>query len=180
MAGTCSGAEQAHAQQVLNQLGLKLKSYSEIVAQYENINDIGQLIKAEKKYFQIAVDAKDIYSASHNAISKLATVLNLASFYNLVAAWDLKSVVIVTINRVNSYHRSFTAESLYATYDYLDSPGRVFESTRKIFADETKRAICDRLQGAFIYLKLLLTSQRGIWILLKKLFATYEITMMYS
>lgn len=45
-----SGAEQAHAQQVLNQLGLKLKSYSEIVAQYENINDIGQLIKAEKKY----------------------------------------------------------------------------------------------------------------------------------
>lgn len=31
-----------------------------------------------------------------------------------------------------------------------------------------------------IYLKLLLTSQRGIWILLKKLFATYEITMMYS
>ena len=31
-----------------------------------------------------------------------------------------------------------------------------------------------------IYLRLLLTSQKGTWILLKKLFATYEITMMYS
>ena len=50
------------------------------------------------RVLRITVDAKDIYSASHIAISKLATVLNLASFYNLVDAWDLKSVVIVTIN----------------------------------------------------------------------------------
>lgn len=146
-----SGAEQPHARQVLDQLGLELKAYADIVAQYQNIGDIAQLIKAEKRYFRITVDAKDIYSASHIAISKLATVLNLASFYNLVDAWDLKSVVIVTINNYNSYHRSFTAESLYTTYDYLDSSGRVFESTRKIFSDGTKRTICDRLQGAFSY-----------------------------
>ena len=73
-----SGVEQDHAQHVLNQLGLELKSHPEIVAQYESIGDIGQLIKAEKKYFRIDVNAKDIYSASHIAISKLATVLNLA------------------------------------------------------------------------------------------------------
>lgn len=121
---------------MLDQLGLELKAYADIVAQYQNIGDIAQLIKAEKRYFRITVDAKDIYSASHIAISKLATVLNLASFYNLVDAWDLKSVVIVTINNYNSYHRSFTAESLYTTYDYLDSSGRVFESTRKIFLME--------------------------------------------
>lgn len=173
-----SGVEQDHAQNVLNQLGLELKSYPEIVAQYESIGDIGQLIKAEKKYFRINVNAKDIYSASHIAISKLATVLNLASFYNLVDAWDLKSVVIVTINNVNSYHRSFTAESLYATYDYLDSSGRVFESTRKIFADGSKRAICDRLQGAFSYTNISRSSlfqeekYMNLWVALESLART--------
>lgn len=173
-----SGVEQDHAQHVLNQLGLELKSYPEIVAQYESIGDIGQLIKAEKKYFRINVNAKDIYSASHIAISKLATVLNLASFYNLVDAWDLKSVVFVTINNVNSYHRSFTAESLYATYDYLDSSGRVFESTRKIFADGSKRSICDRLQGAFSYTNISRSSlfqeekYMNLWVALESLART--------
>ena len=84
-------------------------------------------------------------------ISQLATVLNLASFYRLVDAWDLKSVVIVAINTVTSYHRTFTAESLYATYDYLDSSGRIFESTRRIFSDPAKQAVRDKLQGAFSY-----------------------------
>lgn len=173
-----SGVEQDHAQHVLNQLGLELKSYPEIVAQYESIGDIGQLIKAEKKYFRINVNAKDIYSASHIAISKLATVLNLASFYSLVDAWDLKSVVFVTINNVNSYHRSFTAESLYATYDYLDSSGRVFESTRKIFADGSKRSICDRLQGAFSYTNISRSSlfqeekYMNLWVALESLART--------
>ena len=163
---------------MLNQLGLELKSHPEIVAQYESIGDIGQLIKAEKKYFRIDVNAKDIYSASHIAISKLATVLNLASFYNLVDAWDLKSVVFVTINNVNSYHRSFTAESLYATYDYLDSSGRVFESTRKIFADGSKRSICDRLQGAFSYTNISRSSlfqeekYMNLWVALESLART--------
>lgn len=173
-----SGVEQDHAQHVLNQLGLELKSYPEIVAQYESIGDIGRLIKAEKKYFRINVNAKDIYSASHIAISKLATVLNLASFYNLVDAWDLKSVVIVTINNANSYHRSFTAESLYATYDYLDSSGRVFESTCKIFADGSKRSICDRLQGAFSYTNISRSSlfqeekYMNLWVALESLART--------
>lgn len=173
-----SGVEQDHAQHVLNQLGLELKSYPEIVAQYESIGDIGQLIKAEKKYFRINVNAKDIYSASHIAISKLATVLNLASFYSLVDAWDLKSVVFVTINNVNSYHRSFTAESLYATYDYLDSSGRVFESTCKIFADGSKRSICDRLQGAFSYTNISRSSlfqeekYMNLWVALESLART--------
>lgn len=173
-----SGVEQDHAQHVLNQLGLELKSHPEIVAQYESIGDIGQLIKAEKKYFRINVNAKDVYSASHIAISKLATVLNLASFYNLVDAWDLKSVVFVTINNVNSYHRSFTAESLYATYDYLDSSGRVFESTRKIFADGPKRSICDRLQGAFSYTNISRSSlfqeekYMNLWVALESLART--------
>lgn len=146
-----SGAQQAQALDTLGRLGLDLKTHAEIVSEYSAISDIGALIKAEKRYFRVSVEAKDIYSAAHIAISQLATVLNLASFYRLVDAWDLKSVVIVAINTVTSYHRSFTAESLYATYDYLDSSGRIFESTRRIFSDPAKQAVRDKLQGAFSY-----------------------------
>lgn len=146
-----SGAQQAQALDTLGRLGLDIKTHAEIVSEYSMISDIGALIKAEKRYFRVSVEAKDIYSAAHIAISQLATVLNLASFYRLVDAWDLKSVVIVAINNVTFYHRTFTAESLYSTYDYLDSSGHIFESTRRIFSDPTKQAIRDKLQGAFSY-----------------------------
>lgn len=146
-----SGAQQAQALDTLGRLGLDLKTHAEIVSEYSTISNIGALIKAEKRYFRVSVEAKDIYFAAHIAISQLATVLNLASFYRLVDAWDLKSVVIVAINTVTSYHRTFTAESLYATYDYLDSSGRIFESTRRIFSDPAKQAVRDKLQGAFSY-----------------------------
>lgn len=146
-----NGEAQAQALDALNRLGLNPKSHAEIVAEYPEIRDIAELLKAEKRYFRVSVYAKDVYSASHIAVSKLATVLNMASFYNLVNAWDLKSVVIVAINKTSSYHRSFTAESLYATYDYLDSSGRIFECTRRIFTDDSKGALRDKLQGAFSY-----------------------------
>lgn len=146
-----SSDEQVQALDTLQRLGLDLKTHSEIVAQYSNIADIGDLVKAEKRYFLVSVAAKDIYSAAHTAISKLATVLNLASFYNLLNAWDLKSVVIVAINTISTYHRSFTAEWLYATYDYLDNSGRVFESTRRILSDSNMKTFSDKLQGAFSY-----------------------------
>ncbi|MBQ3252192.1 MAG: hypothetical protein IJB02_03000 [Oscillospiraceae bacterium] len=173
-----SGAQQVQALDTLGRLGLDLKTHAEIVAEYTNISDIGALIKAEKRYFRVSVNAKDIYSAAHTAISKLATVLNLASFYNLVDAWDLKSVVIVAINNVSSYHRSFTAESLYSTYNYLDSSGRVFESTRKIFADTDKSAIRDKLQGAFSYTNISRSSlfqeekYMNLWVALESLSRT--------
>lgn len=146
-----SGTAQTQAIDTLNQLGLNLRTHDEIVAQYPDIKDIGELVKAEKRFFCVSVHAKDIYSASHIVISKLATVLNMASFYSLVNAWDLKSVTIVAINRTNLYHRSFSAKLLYSTYDYIDSSGRIFESTRKIFLDDTKSEIRAKLQGAFSY-----------------------------
>ena len=146
-----SGEAQEQAIAALKSLGLELKLHSEITNEYSYIADISELIKAEKRYFRVSVEAKDIYSAAHAAIAQLASGLNVASFYNLVNAWDLKSVVIVAINTVSTFHRSFTAESIYTTYDYLDSSGRIFDSTRRIFADESKGELRNKLQGTFGY-----------------------------
>ncbi len=135
----------------LQRLGLAIKNHTEIVAEFRDIEDIDRLVNAEKRYIVVNVDAKDIYSASHSAITKISEQLNFASFYNLVDAWDLQSVVIVSINLRSKYHRSFTAKQLYSTHDYLDSSGKIFEDTRRIFAEEENKSIRDKLQGSFGY-----------------------------
>lgn len=66
----------------------------------------------------------------------------------------------------------------HSIYDYLDSSGRVFESTRKIFADGSKRSICDRLQGAFSYTNISRSSlfqeekYMNLWVALESLART--------
>ncbi len=135
----------------LSRLGLNIKTYEQIVSEFAEILDIRTLVNSEKRYFHVIVNTKDIYTASHAAITKISEQLNLASFYNLVCAWDLQSVVIVSINSQSKYHRAFTAKELYETHDYIDSSGRIFENTRQTFTDESKKAIRDKLQGSFGY-----------------------------
>lgn len=135
----------------LQRLGLTLKIYNDIVTEFSDIEDISRLIKAEKRYFCVHVNAKDIYAASHLAITEISEQLNFVSFYNLVDAWDLQSVVIVPINTQNKYHKSLTAKDLYSTHDYLDSSGRIFEYTRRIFSEHGNHTIREKLQGSFGY-----------------------------
>lgn len=135
----------------LEKLGLEVCTYGELTQKFANISDITSLLNAEKRYFRVEVLAFDIYSAAHKAIRKISDLLNMASFYNLVSAWDLSSVSIVAINNINGYHKAFNAEQLYKTYDYLDSSSKVFDYTKSIFTDEDKIALREKLTGAFGY-----------------------------
>ncbi len=143
--------EQNKAVETLQKLGLGIETYAVLVSAFRDIEDIGRLLKAEKRYFHISVNAYDVYTAAHIAVSEIAEKLNMASFYNLVSAWDLSSVIIVSINGISKYHKSFPAEQLYQTYDYIESSGRVFDNTINIFLDENKKEIREKLQGSFSY-----------------------------
>ena len=143
--------EQAQSIVVLKRIGLEIKTYEELVEQFFDIQDIGRLLKKEKRYFCVSVEAFDIYMAAHIAIRNISEQLNLASFYNLVSAWDLSSVVILPINNANKYHKTITAGKLYQTYDYIDSSSKIFEHTRRIFKNEQMQNVREKLQGAFGY-----------------------------
>lgn len=134
----------------LKSLGLEIQTRDEIVGAFSDIKDIERMIHAQKKYIRVVVKSKDVYAAAHLAITKISEQLNVASFYNLVGAWDLQSVVIVSINLLNKYYKSFPAKTLYSTYDYIDSSSRVFEATKRVFSngDATVR---EKLQGSFGY-----------------------------
>lgn len=102
----------------------------------------------------------------------------MASFYNLVNAWDLSSVSIVVINNANTYHKSLNAEQLYKTYDYLDSSGSIFEDTKKVFIDEKKKVLREKLTGTFGYANISRASlfqeekYMNLWIALESLART--------
>lgn len=136
---------------ILENLRLDIYTYEQLTTEYWEISDIGSLLNAEKRYFRVQVSAFDVYSAAHKAIRKISDLLNMASFYNLVSAWDLSSVSLVVVNKINKYHKAFNAEQLYRTYDYLDSSGKVFEYTKNIFMDDNKIALREKLTGAFGY-----------------------------
>lgn len=142
---------QAEALNALNRLGLNLKTHENIVSEFSDVPDIATLVNAQKRYFYVSVDSYDIYAAALLAISQISERLNLASFYNLINAWDLKSVVIISINTRSGYHRPLSAKDLFETHDYLDSSGRIFEKTRIVFTDEKKKTIREKLQGSFGY-----------------------------
>lgn len=137
--------------EILQDLGLEICTYEQLTGEYNAINDIKSLLNAEKRYFRVNVSSFDIYSAAHIAIRKISNLLNMASFYNLVSAWDLSAVSFVAINMNNKYHKAFNAEQLYRTYDYLDSSSKVFEYTKNIFTDNEKMALREKLTGSFGY-----------------------------
>ena len=137
--------------EILERLGLNAYTYEQLTAEYHGIDDIGSLLSADKRYFRISVAAFDIYAAAHVAVRKISDLLNMASFFNLVSAWDLSSVSFVVVNDVNKYHKAFNAEQLYRTYDYLDSSSKVFDYTRSIFTDERRNVLKEKLTGAFGY-----------------------------
>lgn len=170
--------DQANTVSTLQGLGLSVKTHGDIVAMLPEIGDIERLINANKRYFCVTVSAKDIYAAAHIAIAKISEQLNIASFYNLVDAWDLQSVVLVSINMQSKYHRSFSAKFLYSTYEYLDSSGRIFDDTKRIFADENNAIIRDKLQGSFGYTNISRSSlfqeekYMNLWVALESLSRT--------
>lgn len=163
---------------VLGNLGLNIYTYGQLTRDYSSISDIDTLLGAEKRYFRIQVLAYDVYAAAHKAIRRISDLLNMASFFNLVSAWDLSAVSFVVINNVNKYHKAFNAEQLYKTYDYLDSSGKIFENTRNIFTNDNKIAFREKLTGTFSYVNISRTSlfqeekYMNLWVALESLART--------
>lgn len=137
--------------EMLGKMGLNAYSRDELVSQLHQIEDLRTLLKAEKKYFKIEIQAYDAYMAAHTALFSISDKLNLISFYNFVGSWDLASVGFVSIDNLSKYHTSFSASELYQTYDYLDSSGKIFADTQRIILDDSKKKIRDKLEGTFSY-----------------------------
>lgn len=91
--------------EILQRPGLDIRSYDELCQIHDDLRDIKSLLNADKRYFCVQEEAYDIYTAAHLAVVDVSEQLNMASFYNLLSAWDLSSVVIIPINKSTRHHK---------------------------------------------------------------------------
>jgi len=133
----------------LESLGLVTRTYNEAIAEYHDNSELSKHLNSKKKYFLVSVEAPDFFSSAHLALKQISEKIVTASFFNLVSAWDLKSVTITSIRQETGKMITIAAEELYETHDYLDSSGLIFENTRKIFNDGKNDNLRSRLQGSF-------------------------------
>ena len=114
-------------------------------------DDLKHLFLHSKKYVKFPIKAKDIFSAAHLAIKTFSDKINVLSFYNIINAWDMKSLIIVAVDSSKRYFKSLTCEDLFKTYDYIDVSGYVYNHTVKILKEDRFVDIKDKLIGAFSY-----------------------------
>ncbi len=136
---------------VLGEMGCNIKTYKDLVEMFAELDDIRTILKSDTSYIYLQVMSYDIYSAAHIGIKNVSNYLNMASFYNFIDAWDLRTTTILPINKITKYHKPIPAEDLYKTHDYLDSSSKIFESTVRVFSDTNKKYVQDKLKGSFIY-----------------------------
>lgn len=135
----------------LNSLDITMNTYDELVSIYNNIDNIETHLSKNKKYTVERIVAPDVYTASRIAVKNITGKVNIASFYNIIDVWDLKSSTILCINVDSKYKKIIKSEELSRTYNYIDSSSMIFESTKKIFSDSNKATIMDKLKGTFAY-----------------------------
>lgn len=139
-------------QLVINELismGNEILKKNEIVDKYPDEN-IDSSLKSESTYIFIDTCAPDIYSAAQKALQQISNKIYLLSFYGYINFWDIGNSNILVINPVTTYKKTFSADSLFKHYEYIDITNRVFESTKDIFSSENTSVI-EKLSGAFAY-----------------------------
>lgn len=113
----------------IREFEIELLEKDEIICRYSGLNE---KLEDNQKYLLMKVSAHDFYSASYMAISKIADILNVFSFYNLINPWDMRDVTWISINTSNQCHKILKSKELYSTYDYLESAGKVFRAAKQL------------------------------------------------
>lgn len=137
----------------LVKVGFPIQPVSKICNDHPEIVGLKKIVKANTSYFCVSLSKPDAYAASHKALGDIARALNFVSFYNLMSAWNIKDVNIVCINTYSQKVKTFRAEELYSTYNYIDSSGKIFDMTLNLFATNNA-SIINKLQGAFSYVNI--------------------------
>lgn len=127
-------------------MGIEVKTSEEIGGLYSYVNKI----EKNQKYLVIEVEAYDYYAASHMAIGKVSTILNLLSFYNWIEAWNIRDISWCSVNVDKESFKFLKSKDLYETYDYLEGANRVFRGAKTIDGQEGD-SLQARLRATYSY-----------------------------
>ena len=112
----------------ISHMGIEILASADIKNQYSYLNQI----EPNQKYLLAKVYARDVYAASHSAISKIANALNILSFYRLTEPWNIRDISWLAVNTSNEYVKLFKSKDLYSTYDYLEGAYKIFSASKEL------------------------------------------------
>ena len=115
----------------IKDMGIVLKTKDEIIAENSFIEET--LLK-ERMYMVISVSAFDYYSATYKAIDRCTDILNILSFYNYIEAWSVKDIRCLAVNESNGNLRNIREKILYATYDYIESSQKIYQTSKNVYS----------------------------------------------
>lgn len=120
----------------------------EILCRYPYLDK--EKVEANQIHLLAQVSAHDVYSASHLAISQIASTLNMLSFYSLTEPWSIRDISWFAVNTSNHFVMLLKSKDLYSTYDYLEGVNKIFRSSKELNknADQSVRA---KLQATYSY-----------------------------
>lgn len=131
----------------IEELGIKILGQDE-VTKLESISHI--VFKRDTYYLSISTKAHDYYSASYAAISIIANVLDLLSFYRLIEPWNIRDIRWIVVNSSNLKHKHLSSNDLFIAYEYLDKGNKIFDNS-KILYKETSNDLTSKLRATYAY-----------------------------
>lgn len=114
----------------MKKFDILVNSKDEIIEEFKNIDD--SLLNNDQRYMIVKCVAKDIFTASHNAITKVSNMLNMFGFFSLTESWDISNQTWVVFNCDHPYTRKLVPNNIYETYEYLDSSSSVYSRVEKL------------------------------------------------
>lgn len=121
----------------------------EIIRENENIDS--DLFK-NSEYMVVKCEAKDVFTASHNAITEISNMLNMFGFFSVIESWNISNQTWIVFNLEHPYTKKLTPKDIYETYEYLDSSSNVYFRVEKIINSETSDAeFVQKLLSSFNY-----------------------------
>lgn len=137
----------------LNDFGVPITNSHTIIREFPNID---QKKVSDTDYLTVKVEAYDVYSASHIAISDLSSYLNILSFFSTIGSWNMNGTSWVVYNCDDPYTKKLTPNEIYGTYEYLDQSSTVYKRTKDLMLQNlsSRNILSQKLLSSFSYANL--------------------------
>ncbi|NLB50674.1 MAG: hypothetical protein GX809_03720, partial [Clostridiaceae bacterium] len=140
-------------------LGLILRRGSEIISEQSGMSpEFTSHINSKGNYLVVDIKATDHDAAILLAINSVNRSLSVATFFNLLDPEIAESHTLIALSCEEGQAKPRKIADIFRTHEYVDRKNTIFDDTRKIFLEEEKSTIMNRLHASFSYTNLSRTS----------------------
>lgn len=147
--GKTKDESRAYVIEQMKKFNILVYAKEKLAEEFENI-DTNFLNNNE--YMVVRCVAKDIFTASHNAITEISNTLNMFSFFSVIEPWNISNQTWIVFNCDHPYTKNLTPNDIYETYEYLDSSSNVYSRVEKITNSNSSEVVfVQKLLSSFNY-----------------------------